>query len=308
MGHPFSHPSAKSLLRRVAVLFSASDTFILKDSNIVFVCGGPLVKGSMDDKPSMRKLFCDYAKENLKILRLFLAEDAEKDYVSHDDPDFHNIGEFEEIIGSVSDCLIIFPESPGSFAELGYFSAQLKLRKKILIVNDYTLQGEDSFISRGPIEIIDKHSDFKPTIQMQFTQEANFDMVKKRLEKRITGSKRSKFQFTDYNSLTGKEKFFIVFSLVELFVTITFDALEFCFKSVFAHSNKEDLRHLLSILVAAKLVVRKGPLHDYFSVSIDAKPFIEFDSLNAQEFRLEVLEFYQREFPQVAVLCTESEQ
>lgn len=296
MSHPFSHPSAKSLLKRVAQLFEANDTYILKDSNIVFVCGGPM------DEPSMRRQFCNYAKESLNTFRVFLAENAEKDYVTHDDPDFHNIGEFEEIIGGVSDCLIIFPESPGSYAELGFFSANEQLRKKLLVVNDSTLQGMDSFISRGPIELIDKHSNFKPTIQL-LNDNPNFGIIKQRLEKRINGSKRKRFQTTSYADLTTKDKLFIVFSFVELLISVSFDGLEYAFKSVFEHSKKDDIRHLLSILVAANLVVRQGPVHDHFSVTADAKPFMEFESLNKPEFRLQILAFYEKEFPEIAALC-----
>lgn len=42
MSHPFRHPKAKELLERVALSFHSSDTYILRDSNIVFVCGGPM--------------------------------------------------------------------------------------------------------------------------------------------------------------------------------------------------------------------------------------------------------------------------
>lgn len=300
MSHPFTHPSAKPLLRRVAQLFEAPDTFILRDSNIVFVCGGPM------DRSSMRSRFCEYAKTDLKILRVFLAEDAEKDYVSHDNPDFHNVGEFEKIIADVSDCLMIFPESPGSYAELGFFSAHEQLRKKILVVNDFTLQGEDSFISRGPVELIDKYSHFKPTIQMQFNADVDFTMVRQRLEKRISGSKRRRFESIAYNDLATKDKLFIVFAFVELLISISFEGLEYAFKSVFGHSNREDLKHLLSILVAAKLVDRKGAVNDHFSAVVGAQPFIEFESLNKPEFRLLVLNFYQQEFPDLAALCVEA--
>jgi hypothetical protein len=125
MSHPFQHPLAKGLLRRVAQLFKSDKAYILRDSNIVFVCGGPIA-----DSSTMRSRFVKYAADELGHLRMFLAEDAEKDYITHDDPEFHNVAEFEEIIGAVSDCLIIFPESAGSFAELGYFSQSELLRKK----------------------------------------------------------------------------------------------------------------------------------------------------------------------------------
>jgi hypothetical protein len=123
--HPFQHPLAKDFLKRVGKLFRSDKAFILRDSNIVFVCGGPM------DGKSMRSRFIQYADVELTHLQMFLAENAEKDYVTHDDPEFHNVAEFEEVIGAVSDCLIIFPESAGSFAELGYFCQSRELRKEL---------------------------------------------------------------------------------------------------------------------------------------------------------------------------------
>jgi hypothetical protein len=163
MGHPFQHPSIKEVLRRVAQLFFSDKAYILPDSNIVFVCGGPTSDGN-----SMRNRFLSYAMAELPHLRMFLAEDAEKDYVTHDDPEFHNVAEFEELIGAVSECVIIFPESAGSFAELGYFSKSPELRKKILIAHRLDLQSEDSFILRGPVDLLPNLPSFISRVRSGF--------------------------------------------------------------------------------------------------------------------------------------------
>lgn len=202
MDHPFQHPLGRELLKRVGYLFQSDKTYILRDSNIVFVCGGPI------DKETMRKRFLEFGKTELPHLRLFLAEDAERDYVTNVEADLHNVAEFEEIIGHISDCLIIFPESPGSFAELGYFSKNPELNKKTLIVNDTDLQGQDSFIRRGPIHLIDTVSKFRNEIQITYGETANFSLVKERLEARIVGKKRKRFDVKKYSDLTFRDKFF----------------------------------------------------------------------------------------------------
>jgi hypothetical protein len=122
MSHPFTHPKGKELLKRVAQQFSGTGTYILRDSNIVFVCGG-----TNDD--DMRPRFREYARVEIPHLRIFLAEDAQKDFVTHSEPQFHNIGEFEDIIGEVSDCIVLFPESPGSFAELAISQEMIDLER-----------------------------------------------------------------------------------------------------------------------------------------------------------------------------------
>ena len=179
MSHPFQHLAAKSLLKRVAQLFHEDGIFIAKDSNIVFVCGGPY-----SDTTTMRRRFMDYAERKLPHLRMFLAENAEKDYVTHDEPEFHNIAEFEELIAEVSDCVIIFPESVGSYAELGYFANVAAVRKISLIVHPADMQSDDSFILRGPVDLYDKHSDFRKVIHVDFSK-PNLKLISDRIIKRI---------------------------------------------------------------------------------------------------------------------------
>lgn len=95
----------------------------------------------------MRTKFVEYARDNLSHLRVFLAENAYKDLISNQRSGFRNVAEFEDIIAGISDCTIIFPESPGSFSEVGYFAKNEKIRKKLLIVNNLSLQARDSFLS-----------------------------------------------------------------------------------------------------------------------------------------------------------------
>lgn len=295
MSHPFQHPAAKPLLNRVARLFSEDGTFIAKDSNIVFVCGGPY-----SDAKTMRRRFMDYAEQVLPHLRMFLAENAEKDYVTHDEPEFHNVAEFEELIAEVSDCVIIFSESVGSYVELGYFANVAAVRKISLIVHPADLQSDDSFLLRGPVDLYDKNSDFRKVIHIDF-EKPNLKLISDRIIKRIPEIRRKKFQSKDYRDLTLKEKFFIVFSIIELFLIVTVEGVEFAFKSLFKHSNKSDIKHLLSIMVAAELIERHPADRDHFRILLN-RPFIDFTKLSRPAFKLNVLHFYSEHFPELAAL------
>ena len=58
---------------------------------------------------------------------------------------------FEEFLAEVSDCIILFVESPGSFCELGAFSYADKLfSDKLAIIIDKQYEGSESFIITGP--------------------------------------------------------------------------------------------------------------------------------------------------------------
>ena len=299
MGHPFRHPEVGELLKRVANLFKSDNCFIKNNSNVVFVCGGSV------DGDTMRAKFCRYANKNISNVRIFLAETAQKDYVLHDDPEFHNVAEFEEIIAELSKCVVIFPESPGSFAELGYFSRNDDLRKKLLIVNNSDLQGQDSFLSLGPIGLIDSNSNFRPTIQIDYVDTPNFELVKERLEKRIPAHNRRRFSAKIYSKLTTEEKFFSIFEMIRIFGALKFDQIVYVFRSVWKHASRSHLQQLVSILVAAKYLHRGGEENDFFVPDLYVSPFLEFGDGDATTLRMQARDFYVDNFTEAHDLLVE---
>ena len=60
----------------------------------------------------------------------------------------------EELLAHSVDAIVIFPESPGSFAELGAFSGNAALRNKTICVIEEKYKNALSFINVGPIKIL----------------------------------------------------------------------------------------------------------------------------------------------------------
>jgi hypothetical protein len=54
--------------------------------------------------------------------------------------------------------VVVIPESPGSFAELGAFTNDSRLRQKVICVMDRKYQNDRSFINQGPVRLIKKVS------------------------------------------------------------------------------------------------------------------------------------------------------
>lgn len=104
-----------------------------------------------------------------------------------------DLAEFEAILTEISDCTIIFPESPGSYAETGYFSAKKPLREKLLVASPLKFQTEESFLNRGPFQAIDRDSAFKNCLWIG----DDFSAIESRLARlprrptRILGEKKS---------------------------------------------------------------------------------------------------------------------
>jgi hypothetical protein len=164
------------------------------------------------------------------------------------------------------------------------------------------LQGKDSFIRRGPIHLIDSVSKFRTEIQVTYGADANFGLVKERLEARIVGKKRKRFDVKSYSDLTFRDKFFSIFEIIRFFEVMSLETITYAFKSIFGHVKSSDLTQLLSILVAADFVRRGGKDEQFFCINRDAKPFMEFDDFSEVPFRLELSDFYNQEFPDIAVV------
>jgi hypothetical protein len=172
-------------------------------------------------------------------------------------------------------------------------------------VNDLNLQGQDSFIALGPINLIDKHSHFRSAIQINYGEDPEFHLIKERLDKRIPGKNRKRFEFNGYAKLEDREKFFSIFEIINLFQMITLEGVEYAFRACFKNVSKPEVKRLLSILVAAELVQRFGVDRDFFCPTASARAFFQFEGMDLPEFRLEVMDFYQELFPMIADLIRE---
>jgi hypothetical protein len=230
----------------------------------------------------------------------------QQDLLQYEDTEFHNVAEVEEIIGEIATCIILFPESPGSYAELGFFSKNETLRKKLLVVNNAELQSQDSFLSLGPINLIDTHSTFKPTIQINYDDDNQFSLINQRLRSRIPTQKRRRFTYAPHGRLTYQNAFFSLFEIVRIFQCLTLEAVVYAYRSIFRNVNTTNVKRLLSVLVAAQYVHRRGILSDHFCANRAIKPFLELEELNSTATHLEVLDFYEKSFPDLAELAKDS--
>jgi hypothetical protein len=62
----------------------------------------------------------------------------------------------EGLLADSVDAIVLIPESPGSFAELGAFANDEKLRKKLICIVDEAYKKDKSFINQGPLRLVKK--------------------------------------------------------------------------------------------------------------------------------------------------------
>lgn len=83
-------------------------------------------------------------------------------------PAKENLLTLENMLVESVDIVIVIPESPGSFAELGAFVNNEKLREKIICLRDEKFKKDKSFLNYGPMQLI-KNSKKGKLITIDYT-------------------------------------------------------------------------------------------------------------------------------------------
>jgi hypothetical protein len=112
----------------------------------VFLCGAD-IKNNLTARSKMAEIFAGYPR-----YELLYPEDLFDDLLAGQGQ--HSLLKLENILADSVDSIVLFPESPGSFAELGAFSNNEKLAPKMVVVSNKKYQANKSFINYGPYRLI----------------------------------------------------------------------------------------------------------------------------------------------------------
>lgn len=128
----------------------AGGTHVYSPDPFVLLCGGERSGVDIDKPKSLRDAFLksDFYK-SIKNAEVRQIEDI-REYFDKDSP-YNELFTFERHIAQLSDLVLLFSESPGSFAELGAFASHADIANKTLVVIQQKYLGKDSFIAKGPI-------------------------------------------------------------------------------------------------------------------------------------------------------------
>lgn len=114
----------------------------------VFLCGADL-KNRNSGRYKLANLLSEY-----KRYELIYPEDLFDDLLAGQGK--FNLLTMENILAYSVDAIVILPESPGSFAELGAFANNELLARKTICIAESKYKAKKSFINQGPIKLIQK--------------------------------------------------------------------------------------------------------------------------------------------------------
>ena len=118
----------------------------------IFLCGA----NTNDAISARRRAIIEFAEKNLPNTQFFIAEDMFPTLQKEGKKG--NLLDVENEISTFADNIVVVLESPSSFTELGAFSHNSELRKKLIVINDSKFRGSESFINMGPIKAIEEIS------------------------------------------------------------------------------------------------------------------------------------------------------
>lgn len=254
MTHPITSGDSKAIRDRMLKLMR-NGLHRTSATNIIFVCGG-------DGEGHLRPKFIDYMAGELSEYLPFRPEAAQSDYFEQDHEDTLNLSQFEELISDLSLGIVLFAESPGSYAETGLFSALENARKKTLVILDQIHQGPGSFLAFGPVATINAKSRLGAAVQMDF-ENPNFNLIRDRIRDRIpVPNSRKAIGEKGFAKLEPQEIMAFIWFIVSTLKACSFEDLMFLMNGMFgAHASDARIRQILSVMVGAGLLVREGPIN-----------------------------------------------
>lgn len=267
--------------------FSRGDLFFSRDAHLCFVCGASGETLYTDGPRSLRSLFIEHAQSRLDgKLVCVRAETAATELLRQLDERGQNISHFEKTIAEAVDSVLIFPESPGSFAELGYFSAYDSVAKKTLVAIREEYQS-NSFINLGPVHAIARASQFAPVpfVIAEATEERMSQIAERLLGESLRKrSYRERFELKTWKEYHAQHQLSILDELVDILGATTEADLRHCIHLCFGAYDVSTIRLQISILVATGRVIRNDD-GDVFALKRRI-PFVDCTEAAKTEVRL----------------------
>ena len=259
-------------------------TAVRKHLDVVFVFGGA---GDINH----RDKFLNFSKANNKTPFLFITiEELYKDLVKYSQLkkgvsakkiDLANL-EIDAIENAYS--ILIFPESPGSFAELGFFSAEEKTRDKMLVMNHLDFHTDDSYINEL-IKLIHEEKQIQPFYFGDTGENKTFSQYQDKLMLRYKDfDEYLEDSFETINKDSHMYKLSIIYETLKFFPFLSYSEAHSLTREIFKQESitipkyEKYLTSMLSLLVVSELIER---------VQIDGSNFFKIvnDNTNLLEFK-----------------------
>lgn len=207
-----------------------SSNVTLLAPRFVFVCGKEIKKGQNTirkytmDKLEKFKIQNDYGTEYESVLCII----SEYLYVQDLSEDIFS---FEQMLAEISDRIIIVAESPGTFCELGAFAMDKKCRDKIIVINEEKEEYKDSFITKGPIKMLENRDENSVILHSGFERLKFSSVYNNTMKKIAKDTLKIKINY-DSEKINLKSLMYELANIIEIFQPLEDLEIEMLYKII----------------------------------------------------------------------------
>ncbi len=158
--------------------------------------------------------------------------------------------------------VLIFPESPGSYAELGYFSAREDTRKKIIVSNKLKYYRKQTYVN-SVVDFIHEDKEIKQVLYTEQENEIHFENYITDLLSSYTNYNEEVFKSIKSIKNNHMYSLGVLYELIKLFPNLIYTELLFLVKHAFIELSidideiEDYLKSMVSLLVICNLIERK---------------------------------------------------
>lgn len=224
-----------------------------QNKTTVFLCGGDK-DNSQYGRSKMDSILSQYQR-----YEILYPEDLFDDLLAGQGK--HSLLSLENILADSVDVILLFPESPGSFAELGAFSNNEKLVKKLICISQKKYKSKKSFINYGPYRLI-KASKSGKVIHTNYSDlddKENADKLYKKVNSYVSTIKKTHPVIKNETNILEAENFILPCIYLINSIKIT----DLCHLLESASSEDKSLceiatKSALSRLITSRLITRNS--------------------------------------------------
>ena len=93
--------------------------------------------------------------------------------------------------------------------------------------------------------------------------------------------------------MSKSEKLFVILEIINVFRILALPEIAEIVGTIFSQPAPKELRYLLSILVTAGYVTRKGSDEEYFASTDPPHTFFEYEGAEIDTIKIALLDYYQ---------------
>ena len=292
---------------------NVAELHVQAPTEIVFLCGGQFTPlNEINDTPpkSMRDGFLRVLKHPaLGAREIVLAENFTKLAVfsAH----YQDILEFESDLAQITELIILFCESAGSFAELGSFSSVEEIAKRLLVVIRDFYDKENSFITLGPITNLRNNHEFSVFVIEDAVigivggshDQLNLDALKKEMEQPLRLRLKKTKEPTTFNPDRAGHLIKLVVGLIQEYGALKLTEIIDTLNTLGVAIPIDRLKAFLLCAKTVGWIETKNTGFDEFFVALDGEDAANFSLpentkvKNRQRRRLIIRDYWQENDP-----------